>query len=302
MEGIMEELRKLAPFAEDAEVSIECNPGTVHQETLCAYKSACINRISFGLQSCHDEELKVLGRIHTYEAFLKSFEMAREAGFTNINVDLMSGLPRQTYKDWEKSLRTVAQLGAEHISAYSLIIEEGTPFSREKLVLPEEETERRMYEGTYEILKEYGYEQYEISNYAKDGFACRHNIGYWTGTEYLGFGLGAASLYQDARYHNTKDIKEYVQFSHQPEHIRYEKEVLDQKARMEEYIFLGMRMLDGVSLAGFQEMFSEDMLKIYGNGMKKMEQQGLVSLDQGRLKLTRPGISLSNYVFGELLY
>lgn len=299
--SILEALQKMVPFAKGAEISIECNPGTVDEEKLKVYSEAFINRISFGLQSCHNEELKILGRIHTYETFLESYDMARKAGFENINVDLMSGLPRQTLEAFEDSLRTVAKLGAEHISAYSLIVEEGTPFARQVLELPEEETERLMYERTHDILKEYGYEQYEISNYAKKGFSCKHNIGYWKRVEYLGIGLGAASLFTDMRYSHTSNMEEYLQCSHQPERIRREVEILNEKAKMEEFIFLGMRMLNGVSFAEFREKFSKDLFMVYGNGISKMKEQGLISYTQGRLQLTRAGISLSNYVFGEIL-
>ena len=176
---VMEKLRSKNVFSEDAEITLEANPGTLDAEKLKCYRKSGFNRISIGSQSVHDEELKRLGRIHTFAEFQESFVLARDAGFANINVDLMSGLPEQSEEKWEESLRTIAELSPEHISAYSLIVEPGTPFAEQKLDLPDEDTEREMYARTAEILAEYGFFQYEISNYAKPGFACRHNIGYW---------------------------------------------------------------------------------------------------------------------------
>lgn len=298
---ILEKLKTRFSFSIDAEISIECNPGTVDGKKLALYQQAGINRISFGLQSCNNQELLRLGRIHSYETFLESYETARAAGFANINVDLMSGLPMQTLADWEDSLHQTVQLAPEHISAYSLIIEEGTPFALQKLTLPDEETERQMYERTHEILEQYGYRQYEISSYAKKGFACRHNIGYWQRVPYLGIGLGAASLIQDTRYSNTQDLAVYLKKSKEPDSIRYNYEVLDKKARMEEFLFLGLRMLKGIRLEDFKHQFSAELLDLYGEQIKRMIKQGLLSLDDWSLKLTRQGISLSNYVFSEFL-
>ena len=208
----------------DAEISIECNPGTVTAKKLNVYQSAGSNRLSIGLQSTNNEELKALGRIHTCDQFLKTYELARNAGFENINIDLMSAIPDQTYEGWIHNLRTVAGLDPEHISAYSLLIEEGTPFASRTLKLPDEDTEYNMYEATAQILGEYGFEQYEISNYAKKGRECRHNVGYWIRQDYLGFGLGASSLYGKERFANTQDMKKYLENSRTPEKIR-EKEL-----------------------------------------------------------------------------
>jgi len=298
---ILEKLKTRFSFSKDAEISIECNPGTVDGKKLALYQQAGINRISFGLQSCNNQELQRLGRIHSYEIFLASYNLARAAGFANINVDLMSGLPIQTLADWENSLRQTVRLAPEHISAYSLIVEEGTPFAQQKLSLPDEETERQMYERTHEILEQCGYRQYEISNYAKEGFACRHNIGYWQRVPYLGMGLGAASLIQDTRYSNTQDLAVYLEKSKEPDLIRCNYEVLDKKARMEEFLFLGLRMLEGVRLEDFEREFSAELLDLYGEVIKRMVNQGLLTLEDWSLKLTRQGISLSNYVFSEFL-
>ena len=207
---MLDQIRNKFFVAPDAEITIEANPGTLYKEKLQIYLEHGINRLSLGLQSPQNRELKILGRIHTWEEFQESFFMARDAGFSNINIDLMSAIPEQTYADWEKNLRTVAGLSPEHISAYSLIIEEGTPFGERKLKLPDEDTEYRMYENTAGILEEYGFHQYEISNYAKGGRECRHNKGYWQRIDYLGLGLGASSLLKHMRFSNTADMKEYI--------------------------------------------------------------------------------------------
>ena len=192
---ILNHIRRKFQIADHAEITIEVNPGTADRNKLQAYRTYGINRLSIGLQSPDDRELKILGRIHNYEQFLETYRSARDAGFDNINIDLMSAIPDQTYEGWIHNLRTVAGLEPEHISAYSLIIEEGTPFASRTLSLPDEDTEYNMYEATVQILREYGFEQYEISNYAKKGRECRHNVGYWIRQDYLGFGLGASSLY-----------------------------------------------------------------------------------------------------------
>mgnify|MGYP001040639854 CR=1 FL=1 len=207
---IMETLKSCFTLTDTCEISMEMNPGTVTPEKMNAYRACGINRISIGLQSANDGELKALGRIHTCADFLKTYEMAVEAGFSNINIDLMSAIPDQTYEGWVKNLRTVAELEPEHISAYSLIVEEGTPFYEQELNLPDEETERRMYEITDDILRKAGYHRYEISNYAKAGKECVHNKVYWQRGNYLGLGIGSASLIQNVRFHNVTDIWSYV--------------------------------------------------------------------------------------------
>lgn len=218
IEKIMKALRENFHLnKEKLEASIEVNPGTLTEEKLKIYKKAGINRLSFGLQSVNDAELRKLGRIHTYEQFKENYLLARTLGFTNINVDLMSALPEQTLNSWENTLRTILALEPEHISAYSLIVEEGTRFydrysegSADYRLLPDEDTDRGMYHRTKEILKDHGYERYEISNYAKKGFECRHNSSYWVGTDYLGLGLGASSLIEGVRFTKEDNIKQYI--------------------------------------------------------------------------------------------
>ncbi len=301
IEELLEKVRNHFSLKTDGEISIEANPGTVDEDKLRSYRRAGINRISFGCQSGDDRELKMLGRIHTWKDFLESFSLARAAGFSNINVDLMSGLPGQSLRSWEESLEKVAKLHPEHVSAYSLIIEEGTPFALKELDLPDEEEERKMYEKTHEILEGFGYHQYEISNYGKPGRECRHNIGYWKRTEYLGLGLGSASLIGETRFHNTGKMEAYLANSGKVGEIREDREVLTRENQMEEYMFLGLRMLEGVSEREFQEKFGTSLTNIYGNVIKKYIQMGLLEQKEDRLFLTRRGISVSNPVLADFL-
>ncbi|MCI5858190.1 MAG: radical SAM family heme chaperone HemW [Blautia sp.] len=307
---IMEALREKFSFRKEAEITLEANPGTVDKEKLSFYKKAGINRLSFGLQSADAEELKKLGRIHTWEKFLESFQLAREAGFSNINVDLMSALPGQTKESWEKTLRQVLALQPEHISAYSLIIEEGTPFyqlyekdverrdaGEEPELIPSEEEERAMYEATGRILKEQGYLHYEISNYAKPGCECRHNLGYWQRRDYLGFGLGASTLLNPVRYKNTEDLEAYLggDFS------KKEFFVLTKDNQIEETMFLGLRVLEGVSKEQFREQFSCELRVVYRKELEKLEKEGLLEEEGDFVRLTSRGIDLSNPVLAEFL-
>lgn len=301
MREIMDCLKEQFDFVSDAEITVEANPGTLDREKLRLYRGAGINRLSLGLQSASNRELRVLGRIHTYEDFLESCRNAREEGFTNINVDLISAVPGQTYEDWIRNLRTVAELGPEHISAYSLIVEPGTLFAQMELDLPDEDTEYRMYEDTAAVLREYGYRQYEISNYAREGFACRHNTGYWKRTEYLGIGLGAASLFEGRRFHNTVDMKEYLADSGLPGAIRKDMEILTRQDEEEEYMFLGLRMTEGVSGTRFAEQFREKMTDVYGEVLDKYEKMGLLQKQGDFWSFTRKGIHVSNGVLADFL-
>ena len=301
MGDIFEKIHKSFSVAPDAEITIEANPGTLSKEKLFLYRNVGINRLSLGLQSPEAAELKSLGRIHTYEEFLESFSLAREAGFQNINVDLMCALPDQTYEGWIRNLRTVAALHPEHISAYSLIIEEGTPFAKRKLNLPDEDTEYRMYEDTAGILAEYGYEQYEISNYAKKALACQHNVGYWTRKEYLGLGLGAASLWGNQRFSNTSDFSAYLKESGSPEKIRENRETLSLEDEMSEFMFLGLRRMQGISGTQFENCFGNTIEEIYGDVIEKLEQEKMLEVKEDKIRLTKRGIDVSNYVFCEFL-
>ncbi|MCD8326259.1 MAG: radical SAM family heme chaperone HemW [Lachnospiraceae bacterium] len=387
--------------ASDAEISLECNPGTASLQTLREYRRAGFNRLSIGLQSADDGLLKTLGRIHTCEQFLRTFAWAREAGFENINVDLMSSLPGQTYAQYEDTLYKVLELKPEHISAYSLIVEEGTPFAAMELDLPSEELDRLMYQRTEEILNDFGYERYEISNYALPGKECRHNLVYWQRGAYLGLGLGAASFYDHTRYKNVSDLNVYLggslpekesgdagrtvirsakgqqdegvegcgtkeigdredsgdagrtvirsakgqqdeitegrstktagdredsrskgkqdcerevrheersRESHEErkkecEEEYEEKEALTPREEMEEFYFLGLRLMRGVSQSAFRTQFGEDAEGRFQGAIESSIADGLMerSRDGDRLRLTRRGIDVSNTVFVRFL-
>lgn len=306
---IMDRLKACFDLTEDAEVSIEANPGTLTVEKLERYRSAGINRISLGLQSADDKELKNLGRIHTYDEFLKSFERVRQTGFDNVNIDLMSALPGQTLESWKKTLKKVSQLKPEHISAYSLMVEEGTPFyeryhSHPEL-LPGEDEEREMYYATKQFLREQGFFRYEISNYAKPGRECRHNIGYWTGTEYLGLGLGASSYIRGFRFKNESDLRVYLKTDMAGERadelLHQEIIGLTDAERMEEFMFLGLRMTRGVSKQEFRRRFGRDIRDVYGAVLDKLEKNRLIVTDSLCIRLSEFGIDISNYVLSEFL-
>ena len=307
---ILDAIHRNFKVRKDAEITIECNPGTLTFEKLSIYKSAGINRISVGLQSASDAELRELGRIHTYEDFLRSYDLIRKKGFSNVNIDLMAALPGQTLKSYEQTLRRVLTLKPEHISAYSLIIEEGTPFYekyeadellREKgekpQMLPSEETERLMYERTKKLLLAHGYERYEISNYARRGYACRHNIGYWRRENYLGFGLGSASLLENERFHNTTDLTDYLG----GDYLAYEQEKLDKKSQMEEFMFLGLRMTEGISTECFRQTFGLTVELVYGPVLEQQIADQLLRKEDGRIFLTERGLDVSNYVLAQFL-
>ncbi len=319
MERIFAALHQSFQIAEDAEITIEVNPGTASEEKLLAWKKVGINRLSIGLQSTDDRELKMLGRIHTWKQFLETYRMAREQGFDNINIDLISAIPGQTVESWTRTLGQVAELNPEHISAYSLIIEEGTPFferygeSAQRMSadteqdvkalppLPDEETERTIYELTADLLAQYDYERYEISNYAKPGYACRHNLGYWDRKEYLGIGLGASSLIGSTRFHNTADYKNYIEKVQRQEGIREEIEELSKAEEAEEFMFLGLRETRGISIQKFQDAFGKPIAEVYGKQIEKLCQEGLLEEEGGYIRLTKHGIDVSNAVFVEFL-
>lgn len=298
-----------APEDNVPEITIECNPGTLTEEKLRAYKAMGINRLSLGLQSVHKEELRALGRIHDLDDFTENFKAARRAGFTNINVDLMSALPGQKCEDWLYCLEKVTEFCPEHISAYSLIIEEGTFFyelyQEEKLPLPTEEEERLMYEQTEHFLNEKGYHRYEISNYAKEGFECIHNKGYWQRVNYVGFGLGAASLVNNVRWSNEKDLKTYIKaFEKDGSHfIKEERQVLSVKEQMEELMFLGLRLTKGISPALFEKTFNKKLTEVYGSVITELEKKELLvyEAESNFLRLTPKGVDVSNYVLSFFL-
>ena len=319
---IMETVFSCFQVEPEAEITIEANPGTLLGKKLPVYRQCGINRVSIGLQSADNTELKNLGRIHSFEEFLKSFQSARMAGFTNINIDLMSGSPGQTLESWKNTLKKVTMLKPEHISAYSLIIEEGTPFWNRfgegacacdytGPALPDEDTENKIYRFTRKFLQEQGFERYEISNYAKPGKECRHNIGYWTEVAYLGLGLGASSYMEGCRFTNEKDLDKYLALDFGEEDPEKREtalrklwgqiEELSQAQRMEEFMFLGLRMLKGVSDVDFVRLFGVKMETVYGDVIRRLTANGLLKKEENNLALTEWGMDVSNFVLSEFL-
>ena len=297
--------RRGGMLAGDAEITTECNPGTLDKEKLTLMRQLGVNRLSIGLQSADDGELVALGRIHTYEEFLKNYEEARKAGFDNINVDLMSGIPGQTAASCERTLKTVAALSPEHISVYSLILEEGTPLYDDveagKVRLPGEDFDRDMYKLTGQILAAHGYERYEISNYAKPGRRCRHNMGYWTGEEYLGLGPAAASYLgceKMCRYKNPADLYAYMS---DPAGVRVLEETLDRKALMSEFMILRLRLTEGADRDEFKKRFGVPMDEVFGSVIKKQTGLGLLADREHSVALTSKGFDVANSVMCEFL-
>lgn len=301
---IMEHVRHAFHVADGAEISMEANPGTVTREKLTDYRKAGINRLSFGLQSANDRELKLLGRIHTWAEFLESFTLARECGFANLNIDLMSALPGQTCESWKETLSRVTDLDPEHISAYSLIIEEGTPFGEQygseegRKLLPDEDSEREMYHETKRFLKDCGYERYEISNYAKPGRECRHNIGYWTGVPYLGLGLGASSYLDGCRFTVNPDMKQYLE---EKPGMFTDIEKLTKKDMEEEFFYVGLRMTAGVSLSEFERRFGISAKEVYPGLMETFVKEKAARFEGDRFVLTDYGLDVSNYIMAQFL-
>lgn len=324
LDCIIQKIKCTFNFCDDIEASMEMNPGTASKEKCRALYQMGINRLSIGLQSTNDKELNTLGRIHSYEDFLNTYTWCREAGFQNINVDLMAALPYQTVESYTTGLRKIIRLAPEHISAYSLILEEGTPFYQKYnsgcYPLPDEEQERLMYRETEQILAQAGYERYEISNYAKKGYACRHNLVYWQGGDYLGLGLGSSSYMDGVRFHNTTDFDIYV---NQGAYVE-DREELSVQAKMEEFMFLGLRVMAGVSGTKFEKRFGKTMEDVYGDVLRKHEEEGLLQIERKearkeyrkeaaaaepakgktnieRVMLTAKGVDVSNYVFADFL-
>ena len=379
---IMKILKSRYKLSRDAEITIECNPGTADYKALRLYRDSGINRISIGLQSARDEELLTLGRIHNRKQFEECYRDARLAGFDNVNVDLMSALPGQTLRDWESNLEYVCNLdpAPEHISAYSLIIEEGTPFyemygegsgseegnclvssdnagsnghstvgntisngdtegdnavstgvvRRKCLPLPDEDTEREMYHRSKEILEKHGYYRYEISNYSRQGYECKHNVRYWDGGDYIGFGLGAASLMKGVRYRNVPELADYkdaingidgsllgngvngvddsfhanstkLDLSETMSHIRIDIQPLTKEEQMEEFMFLGLRMVRGVSSKEFSKRFSCEMADVFGDVIAELRGEELLEVTEEGIHLTDYGMDLSNYCMAKFL-
>lgn len=320
--NIMAFIRKTFTLDSNVEISIEANPGTLRHQKLNGYKSAGINRISIGLQSADDEMLKKMGRLHNYDQFVASYKAARRAGFNNINVDIMSGLPGQTIHSYVDTLSRVLDFGPEHISSYSLSIEPGTPFANDPEILeslPPEMIDRRMYEITKKLLLAHGYDRYEISNYARPGYECKHNMVYWTGGEYIGFGIGAASYFQGKRFSNMRDIFQYIELMEETSEKFVEMDNMEIlyndtarklrenvtpvyiDARMEEFMFLGLRMMCGISREDFEERFNKDIYEVYGPVLNKYIDMGYMAAIDDRIILTDMGIDVSNTILADFI-
>lgn len=304
LEEILSEINKL-DICDDYEFTVECNPGSVDEEKLKLLKKYKVNRLSFGVQSTFDKYLKTLGRIHTYDEFKENYYLARKVGFTNINIDLMFGIPTENLDEWKETLNEIIELEPEHISAYSLIIEEGTPFYRlyeeDKLELPSEEEEREMYKVTKEILNKAGYLQYEISNYSKIGMECKHNIVYWQLKDYLGVGSSSASYIENQRLTNTPVIEEYIKNINEGNYSGIESHYNSIEENIEEYMFLGLRMIQGVNKKIFKEKFGISVEEIYKDIIEKYVKFGFLVNSQEHLYLSPKGIEVSNAIMSEFL-
>ena len=292
-------------LSDKLEYSIECNPGTVNEDKLKIMKKYGINRISFGLQSCNNQILKKIGRIHTFKEFLENYNLARKIGFNNINIDLMYGLPNLTIQDWKDTLEKISELRPEHISAYSLIIEEGTAFyklyEKDKLELPSEDDERVMDKLTKDILKSNGYHQYEISNFALPGKECEHNKVYWSLEEYIGVGSASSSYIDGYRLVNTSNINDYIEKINNNISVvidKYENTIEDE---MEEFVFMGLRMVSGIDLLKFKKKFGVDINSIYKEVIEKNIKDGLLVVEENKMFLTAKGMELSNSVMSDFI-
>lgn len=297
----------------EAEITVEINPGTVTEEKLAACRNAGVTRISLGLQSADNGELRRIGRVHTWEDFLEAYRMCAAAGFDNINVDLMSALPGQTRQSWQGTLQAAVSLrpAPAHISAYSLIVEEGTPFyelygpdgdmsaAAGICPLPDEDTDRAMYADTGRLLRAAGYERYEFSNYAQPGRACRHNCMYWRRGDYAGFGLGAASMTENRRWSNVRDMAAYLSLPADGKKTQVHR--LSLPEQMEETMFLGLRMTQGVSRERFAQTFDREMDAVYGAVLERYAAMGLLESCGGQVRLTDRGIDVSNRVLADFL-
>ncbi|SNU09310.1 oxygen-independent coproporphyrinogen-3 oxidase [Lachnospiraceae bacterium] len=319
---ILDTVRHIFKVDRFPEITIEANPGTIKYTDLISFREYGINRLSIGLQSADSELLRRLGRIHNYEEFLRGYENARRAGFENISVDVMSSLPGQDLHTLVDTITKVGEMSPEHISVYSLQVEEGTPlYDRDDLInmIPDENLDREMYIMTKKVLKSFGYNRYEFSNYSKPGYESRHNTVYWTGGQYIGFGIGAASFFKGQRFKNIENIESYIEicedirdeltrdtdrnrlYDSTSAVLRTNVETMFIDKRMEEFMFLGLRMTAGVSREEFKLRFNREMFDVYGEVINKYTDQGFMSVDEKRVKLTDRGIDVSNYILADFI-
>lgn len=288
-----------------AEITVEANPGTLTAKSCAELKKSGVNRVSVGLQAWQDKLLRKLGRIHTQSDFLRSYENLIKAGFKNINVDLMFSLPGQTLADWRETLEKTTELNPSHISVYSLIIEEGTVFGKlmkeGQLEEAGEELDRAFYEEAKSFLTQRNYTHYEISNFSKPGRECLHNLGYWRRKNYIGLGISSHSFFEGIRFQNTDSLDSYIQAQGNIATIRKNFDIIGKKEAQEEFMFLGLRTLEGVCGKEFYDHFNSDLLSVYGKQLHRLIAQGLLFREGSRFFLTSKGIDVSNYVFGGFL-
>ncbi len=305
MGEILNAARERYNISEQCEITIESNPGTITEEKLRAYRQYGINRLSIGLQAYQERLLKYLGRQHSSEDFVSSIKMAKDAGFNNINADVIFGIPGQTMEDWKETLNILADLDVTHISAYDLKIEEGTKFGdmqeAGKLIEMEDETDREMYHYAIDYLKKQGFKHYELSNFAREGCECRHNLIYWNCLEYLGLGAGAHSFLQDIRFENQASIEGYIDYLSKGDKPVEERFVRDFCEKMSEYMFLGLRLIEGVNKDTFKDRFNQELLETYASKVEKLKKLQLIEADRYGIRLTSLGLDLANQVFVEFV-
>lgn len=304
---LIKEIKKKYKIIDNAEITIEVNPGTVTRSKLEDYYNIGINRLSIGLQSDNYDILKIIGRIHTYSEFLETYELARDIGFKNINIDLMLALPNQTIEILENTVNKIIKLKPEHISIYSLIIEEGTKLEEQiknkEIKLPDENTERIMYHLVNEILKQNNYIQYEISNYSKPNFNSKHNLDCWNQKEYIGFGIASHSYINMERFSNTENLEEYIKNikNEQIQNNYTINEVQNKTTQMKEYMMLGLRKIQGISVSEFKQKFNENPIYLYRIELNKLVEKELIEIDFDNIKLTKKGLDFANLVWGEFI-
>ncbi|TQQ85718.1 oxygen-independent coproporphyrinogen III oxidase [Peptacetobacter hominis] len=305
IESIFEKLNSSFDISEDAEITMECNPGTLDEEKLNAMKKSGVNRLSIGLQAVQNDILEYIGRIHTFEEFEKTYNLVRKCGFDDVNIDLMYNLPNQREKEWMETLEKVVSLNPEHISAYSLILEEGTElcdmYERGEFTLSGDDTDIKMYRYTIDYLKKNGYMQYEISNYAKPGKECRHNIIYWKCDNYIGLGAGASGYIGNRRYSNIPEVDEYNETVEAGKLPVLSEEVLTDEEKFEELVFMGLRMNEGVLYEDFEKISGIDIRKYRKEIIERLKKDNLIECDENRIKLTQSGREISNKVFLDII-
>lgn len=309
---IMESIRNNYNVVANAEISIEVNPNSVTEDKIKAYFNAGINRLSIGLQSTNDDELKTLGRVHTYSDFLNAYNLAVHGGFKNINVDLINSIPGQTPESYKKSLKQVLMLNIKHISIYNLIIEDHTPFktmlANNEIQLPLENDILAMDKITKELTEYYRLRKYEISNYAKEGFECRHNLGYWSDIPYIGFGLNSASYINDTRFKNKTKLKDYMSLDYtkyviSPNQNEYydDVKIVDTKDHINEYVMLGFRKTAGINTNDFYRTFNQKFEDLFGTAMKIYQGMGMINKIDDNYFMTEKGLNISNTILSDLL-